>query len=145
MINLIGGKIIETTQGYWVLVDFDDYDELSQYSWSVQELNRDRPTLKVYAQRARGDRTITMHRQIMGEPDEHVDHINQCTWDNRRKNLRAVTQAENNRNRSDLYINHCPHGPRANKPFIVRRNGYPQKSFKTIKEARVYRDTLLHG
>jgi hypothetical protein len=40
-----------------------------------------------------------LHRFILGEPDGVCDHINGNGLDNRRGNLRVVTQAENQQNR----------------------------------------------
>lgn len=43
--------------------------------------------------------TIQLHRFLMDAPDGmHVDHINQNPLDNRRKNLRIVTGAQNQQN-----------------------------------------------
>ena len=47
--------------------------------------------------------TEKMHRIIMqAKPGEIVDHINGCPWDNRKENLRIVTDQENARN-SKMY------------------------------------------
>jgi hypothetical protein len=36
-----------------------------------------------------------MHRFILGYPNDQVDHVNHDTLDNRRCNLRVVTQSQN--------------------------------------------------
>lgn len=48
-----------------------------------------------------GGSTVRLHRVILGldrEDPRHVDHLNRDRLDNRRVNLRLVTQAENNQN-----------------------------------------------
>jgi hypothetical protein len=90
----------------WALVDAEDFQELSRFRWRVNSISGE-PGKEGYAVRmARLPdgrmRYQGMHRQILGL--EHgdkleVDHINRKTLDNRRRNLRVVTHAENMRNR----------------------------------------------
>ena len=91
-------KIIPLTQGLETLVDDEDYDELSKYSWyAVGHKGQE------YA--ARYGRKpiqthIRMHRELLNAPAGlQVDHINGNRLDNRKANLRLATQAENSRNR----------------------------------------------
>lgn len=83
--------------GLVALVDIEDHDEVvAAGPWHVRPNGR-----TVYAQRRilRADgvgTTQQMHRFLTGWP--HVDHRNHNGLDNRRRNLRAATQAENNRN-----------------------------------------------
>lgn len=110
--------IIESTKNgvHTVLLDEEDWDKVSQYKWF---LNR-APTGKLYV-RANIDNpdggiryhkvngkvyeypkqtTIPMHRIIANTPkDMHTDHISGNTLDNRKENLRVVTNEQNCRNR----------------------------------------------
>jgi hypothetical protein len=88
-------KRIPLTQGKNAIVDDKDYDRLSQFKWHAV-VDGDR----VYAGRnvLVGDeyRVIKMHRDIMGDPEEViVDHVDLNGLNNRRKNLRKCTIAQN--------------------------------------------------
>lgn len=85
-------KTIRLNDGYEAIVDDEDFTFLSQWSWSYDG--------KGYARRNEQmpdgrQRTIRMHRVIMGSPPGDVDHINRNSLDNRRENLRAVTHTQN--------------------------------------------------
>ena len=49
---------------------------------------------------AKNKRSVYLHKYLMGEPDNEVDHINGNKLDYRRENLRHVTKAEQNYNRA---------------------------------------------
>lgn len=93
-------KKIKLSQNKFSLIDDEDFELVNQFKWCASE-NRN----TFYAQRGskiNGKRkTIKMHRLIMGvdDPKIIIDHINRNGLDNRRSNLRIVTQSENNRNR----------------------------------------------
>lgn len=79
----------------WARVSPED-EHLSAFRWRL--------TTSGYA--VRGVETIAMHRQILGLVDVDwtrvADHINGNPLDNRRSNLRIVTQAQNTHNRVPL-------------------------------------------
>jgi len=91
--NLAAGqKRIPLTKGMFAIVDESDYEELSKKRWSA--------TFSVnnyYAKSAdKNRRGLYMHRFLLNPPKGMcVDHINGNRLDNRRENLRIVTQAEN--------------------------------------------------
>lgn len=83
--------------GYIIEVSAEDADLLAAYVWTV--------TKGRYAFRRKGARgaskTIYLHREIAcAEPGSVVDHINGNGLDNRRENLRGISQSLNNRNLS---------------------------------------------
>lgn len=95
---------IPLTKGQVALVDDDDFDRLSQFSWYAQP---HRGTF--YAQRTIYSdgkrRTIHMHHEVLGvQPYERIDHRNRNGLDNRKQNLRTATHSQNQWNR----------GPQAN-------------------------------
>jgi hypothetical protein len=104
-------KQIELTRGYVALVDDADYTELARYKWYAHTNNR---SGLVYARRAvtrpgtRSQRTVAMHRQLMGVLDAGrkvlVDHWSGDTLDNQRGNLRVVGHKANGENRPRLNL-----------------------------------------
>jgi hypothetical protein len=86
-------KKLTLTNGHEAIVDDDDYDRLSVYSWHVQF----KPNGRKYA--LRGD-NVMLHRIVMGMPpaDNDVDHINRDGLDCRKSNLRIALRTQNNWN-----------------------------------------------
>lgn len=83
-------KIIPLTKGKFAKVDNDDFDELNNYNWS---LNNDGY--------ARNSKLGLMHRIILNTPkDLYTDHIDNDRLNNRKSNLRICTNQENQMNRS---------------------------------------------
>src|SRR5687767_7981216 len=90
-------KQITLTSGKVAMVDNRKYPYLNQFKWRAMY---DRTTGRWYAGRSGGGRTILMHREIMDAPLRTlVDHINGDGLDNRKKNLRLATNAQNAWNR----------------------------------------------
>ncbi len=96
-------KIISLTQGLVCIVSTCDYRRLSKYSWQVsRSAGKDRKQGEPYASTIIKGKKVYMHRLIMNNPiGLVVDHINNQTLDNRRENLRIVSQSENIANRID--------------------------------------------
>ena len=94
-------KKIKLSQGKYTLIDDEDYERVSQYKWCTYYSKH---TSSFYA--VRGIRlsngkwtTQQMHRFIMNVPNGlHIDHINHDTLDNRKENLRVVTNSQNQMN-----------------------------------------------
>ena len=102
-------KQIPLTQGKFSIVDDEDFPLLSQFKWyahlehgyfyATRASSRDKVTGK--------QKVISMSRFIMNAPKGMlVDHKNGDTLDNRRKNLRICTHAENGRNRTKINNKH---------------------------------------
>jgi len=87
-------KIIIARGGYQVIVDAELYDTLNQFKWFLKKSSH-----RFYVCRRKIIRgktfTIRMHRQITKCPSWMiVHHINQDTLDNRRANLKVISQRE---------------------------------------------------
>lgn len=90
-------KKIELSKGKYAIVDDEDYDMLSAYSWYTHSDSRNK---EYAATRILGDLTY-MHRLILdAKDDKKIDHINGDGLDNRKKNLRSTSSLENSRNKS---------------------------------------------
>ena len=83
-------------EGKITIVDDCDYEELNQWKWY---LNKDGYVWRSY-KKDNSWKQIRIHREILGLTDTKVftDHINHDKLDNRRENLRACTNQENQRN-----------------------------------------------
>lgn len=79
------------TNGEVVLIDASDEALIARWKW-----RRSKDGAKSTNRKA-----VLMHRVIMGaQPGECVDHINHNKLDNRKRNLRKCSHAENCRNQS---------------------------------------------
>lgn len=85
-------KTIILSQGKLAIVDDDDFEWLNQWKWSYLPGG--------YAVRVIRDKMIYLHRVIMGNPIQKVDHINGNRLDNRKENLRIVDNFQHARNKS---------------------------------------------
>lgn len=88
---------IPLLHGMSAIVDADDYDRLinapTKWMFTAGYVARNR-----HSSEPGPRRLIYMHKEILGEPGKHTDHINGNTLDNRRSNLRVCLPVENWRN-----------------------------------------------
>jgi hypothetical protein len=84
---------IKLTQGKYAIVDIEDFEKLNRDKWYLFE-NKNKNNF--YAVRTECRRNIFMHRRIMNAPrGAIIDHINRNGLDNRKANLRIVTNMQN--------------------------------------------------
>lgn len=89
-------KALLLANGQSALLDNDDYERLSRWSW---RRNKDGYVVRRDVRHNAPATWMRLHRVVMGNPPgKFVDHINGDTLDNRRVNLRVCTSAENVRN-----------------------------------------------
>lgn len=98
-------KRIKLTRNKYALVDDEDFNWLNQWNWYA---GRGHSTTLWYAVRHK-EKTHTlifMHRKLLKVPQGMMtDHINGNGLDNRRHNLRIVTNRQNQFNRHKLNSN----------------------------------------
>jgi hypothetical protein len=99
----IVGKVINNDTFVHFVIDEDDYPKIKDYSWHSKANAYIGHTIPVDNTR----RELYLHNIIMnrlGFPGkgskESVDHINRIGFDNRKENLRVITQSEQNLNQS---------------------------------------------
>ncbi len=109
-LSMFDATTIELTRGFMVLVDPIDSD-LAQYKWSCIGIDR-WPAAMRRVHIAGRRKTVYMHRVILErvigrtlDTKEMVDHIDGNSLNNRRSNLRIVTNAQNLQNRSKTKFN----------------------------------------
>lgn len=92
---------LKLSNGLFTFVSEQDFEAVSKFKWYASNESRDRK--KWYAVRFENKVKIRLHRFIMGLERFNplvVDHIDGDGLDNRRENLRVVTQRENMKNAS---------------------------------------------
>lgn len=80
------------------VVDDADFEHVSRWRWCLSRGGYPRRGFSVGGGKVRH---VALHRELMGEPPAGmvVDHIDRDPLNNRRENLRFVTQAENLQNK----------------------------------------------
>lgn len=114
-------KKITIRGGAVTLVDDDDFEKLSKMNWRNE---------KGYAKSGGAYNSVYMHRIIMNPPEDmQIDHINGKTLDNRKCNLRIVTEAQNKYNR-------CKYGGKRKNKSGYKGVWKPKNSNKYTAEIR---------
>ena len=90
---------IPLTGGFTTVIDEADWPLVAPYTWCTVKQGTRYPYAKAWAREGADRRVIFMHRLILNAPPElQIDHKNHDTLDNRRSNLRLVTNAQNQAN-----------------------------------------------
>jgi hypothetical protein len=146
-IRFLDDKTIEIilTKGMSAIIDADDYDKISGYTWIANYQKSKKEYRAVARKKGKGNYKIYMHRVIMGIKDKSifVDHINHNQLDNRKINLRECTISQNNKNIKMKSSNKTGY---KGVYFSIQRNKYIAQiqcdkktfnlgGFKTAKEA----------
>lgn len=129
-----------TSKGVKFKFDLDDWDKVTQHSWSTLKSGYLVCTYK--------QKQIRLHRLVTNAPDNGlvVDHINGDKLDNRKENLRITTQKNNSRNlalsknnRTGVTgVSKTPNG-KYRARIMVDRKEIRLGTFETLKEAAVAR------
>lgn len=134
-------KTILLSQGLFALIDDEDYDKLSKFSWHVS--NKDYARRNVNTGSREGRSTVYMAREIVDVPvGLQIDHKNGNKLNNQKDNFRFVNNGTNCQNRkqnnnSTGYIGVVLH--KASGKYVAQI-GYQKKrihlgSFSTKEEA----------
>lgn len=136
---------IKLSRGKVALVDAEDYGHLSQrkWYWNGHYAVRNSDYVKGMG-RTPHRKTVYMHCVILGvPPDKKGDHIDGNTLDNRRKNLRLATAAQNAYNHGLLRNNKSGYagvskehpGDKWRARIIHKKQEYYLGAFDTPEEA----------
>ena len=95
-------KFLPLTQGYYAIVDNEEYERLSQWKWRIQRNGNNIYVVRTIYLPDGKQRVRTLHREVLGlhhpTPGKVVDHADGNTLDNRRGNLRLCTHSQNSIN-----------------------------------------------
>lgn len=89
-------KQIPVGPSHYAIVDDEDYEELSKFTWHVIAMNRTIHARRETRWRGMQDESQYMHQMITGFAQ--TDHANGNGLDNRRENLRPATNSQNKMN-----------------------------------------------
>ena len=119
----------KTSDGTEFFIDKADYERVSPYCWCRQKNGYIVTDSSIIGR-------VSMHRFLMNPPaDKVVDHINHNKADNRRRNLRVCTTAENSRNRLAPPKGICAKHNKNNTYYSVYLRGKYYGNFKDYEKA----------
>lgn len=79
------------------LIDTIDWDLVKEHTWGIRFNGRHSYYVRTKIPKTGSNRKdVAMHQMLTST--KFADHKDGCGWDNRRKNLRTATQAQNTRN-----------------------------------------------
>ena len=132
--NYVVGYATNTNNKFYI--DNEDYEKIKDISW--YEANNG-----YMSHKDTNKKLILLHRLIMNAPNNKViDHINHNKKDNRKSNLRLVSQKENSRNRKNKPKGITKVTKGINKYYIVQLRGY-RGCYKTYEKAKKIRDEII--
>lgn len=99
-------KLFKNNKEFNILIDQDDIPKINLYKWHIHEIKKDNRydvcSIKRDIKKKDKNRYLILSRYLMNCPDGmQVDHINRNTLDNRKQNLRIVTNFKNQQNKSN--------------------------------------------
>jgi hypothetical protein len=92
-------RTIDIGRGYIAMVDDEDYDLVSKLPWHPHVQGN-----LVYAVRSLWRVNTLMHRLLLPDAGEHIDHIDGNGLNNCRSNLRSCSPSQNIRNSRKIKI-----------------------------------------
>lgn len=138
---------IRAKSGDYIIIDSDDFDKISNLYFNINK----KGYAVNYVRDLNKRNAIYLHHIIVGKPAGGlvVDHINRNKLDNRKSNLRIVTQQINVLNSEQLVRSNT--GIRnitkiSDKSYRVEVKRFKityRKMFKTLVDAVNYRDKII--
>jgi len=96
-------KKIPLSKGRYALVDDEDYDFLMQWKWYLSTGGYAVRNETVLGIDGKTQTTVRMHRVVNNTPEEmQTDHIDGDKLDNRKANLRSITNEDNCKNQGKI-------------------------------------------
>jgi hypothetical protein len=126
---------IPLTQGFFAIVDPEDYDRLAKFKWHVCKSVRTFYAVRSLTNGKKEKRkNMRMHNFILNLPDGlHCDHINHNGLDNRKANLRRATCAQNIR-----YAQKTRNKFQSNYKGLFHRRDGMWRALITVNGRRIY-------
>ena len=96
---------IPLSKGFWSLIDVDDYERVSSFSWHARLAKNGAYGRTIILENGKKINRY-LHQFILGTKAPNLtDHINRNGLDNRKENLRISDKSQNNMNRYVFSLN----------------------------------------